>query len=149
MICRESVHTLENEAFFARCCLEHQYPVHFLTIQINAYLKAKLQSHWCEAVHETKLNRLALKETGLYRKAEKSTVHNLSSHAPNKVELSVLNLGLNLNLRPAANAKKLVCALEAAVSHVEAAKQDEARTHSIKHPFKAKALVFHLTTFSC
>ncbi|XP_077551639.1 uncharacterized protein LOC144165714 [Haemaphysalis longicornis] len=60
-----------------------------------------------------------------------ATVHNLSSYSPNRAELDVLHLGLNFNVGPASDVKKVVWAVERAVTRVEPSRRDQARTRAI------------------
>ncbi|XP_070394021.1 uncharacterized protein [Dermacentor albipictus] len=55
----------------------------------------------------------------------------MSSYKPDKTELSVLSLGLNFNAGAARDKKKFVCAVENAVSQVDPAHRDEARTRVV------------------
>ncbi|XP_077507345.1 uncharacterized protein LOC144116813 [Amblyomma americanum] len=65
------------------------------------------------------------------RTANRTTVHNLSSQKLDDAELSVLSLGLNFNLGPEPDIKKMVCAVETAVKNVEPSRRDKARTRVV------------------
>ncbi|XP_070395454.1 uncharacterized protein [Dermacentor albipictus] len=129
--CRQFVRNLQNEAFFARRRLEHRVPDEFASIQLHANFKARLQSRRTQETHERKLARLSPPADALHRNVAPSAVHNLWSHKPNSAELAVLSLGLNFNLGPQKDAKRLVCAVENAISQIEPSKREEARTRTI------------------
>ncbi|XP_072144232.1 uncharacterized protein [Dermacentor andersoni] len=82
-------------------------------------------------VHSVKLDRRS-ESTRPYRAYNRrTTVYNLSSHSVDPAEASVLELGLNFNVAPAPDVRKVVCAVECAVNQVDPSRRDEARTRAI------------------
>ncbi|XP_065307646.2 uncharacterized protein [Dermacentor albipictus] len=74
-------------------------------------------------VHSVKLDRLS-ESTRPYRPYNRrTTVYNLSSHSVDPAEASVLELGLNFNVAPAPDVRK--------VDQVDPSRRDEARTRAI------------------
>lgn len=128
--CRDAIRKLENEAFFVRRRLENHCPDHFASIQLHANFQAKVHARRSQSVHSVKLGRLSEKARP-YRPQNKTTVYNLSTHKVDSAEASVLELGLNFNVAPAPDVRKVVCAVECAVNQVDPSRRDEARTRAI------------------
>ncbi|XP_050038905.1 uncharacterized protein [Dermacentor andersoni] len=129
--CRDSIRKLENEAFFARRRLEDHCPDHFASIQLHANFEANMRARHAGLVHSVKLDRLS-ESTRPYRPYNRrTTVYNLSSHSVDPAEASVLELGLNFNVAPAPDVRKVVCAVECVVNQVDPSRRDEARTRAI------------------
>lgn len=130
MDCRDAIRKLENEAFFVRRRLENHCPDHFASIQLHANFQANVHARRSQSVHSVKLGRLS-KKAKPYRPQNKTTVYNLSTHKVDSAEASVLELGLNFNVAPAPDVRKVVCAVECAVNQVDPSRRDEARTRAI------------------
>lgn len=62
------------------------------------------------------MERLKQRRTACSPGAPKNAVYNLSSYKPEGSEMAVLNLGLNFNMGPATDMKKIICAAERAVN---------------------------------
>lgn len=149
--CKDRLKQLRNDAFFARRHLEECYPDEVALIQLHANFQASLQNRKNEHVHENKLEKLRGRRAATCPQAPRNAVHILSSYQPTEAELSVLGLGLNFNMGPAPDPRKVVCAVEQAVSLVEPSLRDEARTRavSVLSKLRAKPEVFPLSESEC
>ncbi|XP_037528652.1 uncharacterized protein LOC119405898 [Rhipicephalus sanguineus] len=98
---------------------------------MHANFQANLRARKDEQCHAKKLERLKQRLTPRLPGSQKKVVYNLSSYQPDGPEMAVLNLGLNFNMGPATDTKKLVCAADRAVCLVDQSRRDEARTRVV------------------
>lgn len=79
-------------------------------------------------MHWNKLEYLQPHPRGIASNRAKSALSNLSSYAPSQPKLSMLDLRLNVNMGPAADAVKAICAMEHATGWVDHSEWEKART---------------------